>query len=84
MHGPDCPPIYAPFSPTEGLLDSLGRIRRHLKEQEIVVAANPEDVTDEMRALVAAAPLMTLRESRFIERGRLFVIHPGLLGDLAA
>lgn len=62
--------------------DAFSDIRRYAREHEMIVAAHPDDLTDELRGLIAAAPLTTLRESRLVGRGTLFVIHPGLLADL--
>ena len=64
------------------VVESFREISERLRKMEMVVAAHPDDLTDELRGLIAATPLTTLRESRYVEPGKLYVIHPGLLTDL--
>lgn len=64
------------------LIDSFREIGEFLRKHEMVVVAHPNDLTDEIRREIEATPLTTLRESRYVEPGKLIVIHPGLLENL--
>jgi len=65
----------------DSIHEQFERVAQLVREQEMIVAAHPDDVTPELRVLIEATPHATLRESRYVEPGKLFVIHPGLLGD---
>lgn len=62
--------------------DAFREVEEHLRKHEMIIAAHPDDLDDDLRARIRSAPLTTLRESRFVRRGTLYVIHPGLLSDL--
>lgn len=70
------------FALHQKVYDAFRDIEAHLREHEMIVAVHPDDLTDELRRMIEATPLTTLRETKFIKRGQLYVIHPGLLGDL--
>lgn len=66
------------------IIDSCRELGEFLRKHEMVVVAHPNDLTDDVRRKIEATPFMTLRESRFVEPGKLIVIRPGLLEDLYA
>lgn len=62
-----------------GLRESLDRMHQYVKDNELIVVIHPTDLTDEMRRMIEAAPLVSLHETKHVTPGQMFVVRPGLL-----
>ena len=72
----------AGFLLEQKVYDAFREIETYLRREETIVAVHPCDLSDELRAMIQSAPLVTLRESEYVKRGSLYVIRPALLRDL--
>jgi hypothetical protein len=64
------------------LIECLERARRMIRDAELEIVMHPDDVTDEVRAEVAAIPLVTLRETRIVAPGTAYMMRPGAMEAL--
>lgn len=71
-----------PSAASAQIIESFREVREHLRKHATIVVVHPDDLTDELRQAIEATPLATLRESKHIVPGKLFVLHPGLIEDL--